>query len=292
MTSLGFASLRAPFGRLRLRVGRLSSRPPSAVLRGLPGAPQSIRRATAREDIRRGPPLDTEMRRLDQLAGLGELVAEVVHEVRNPLGVFRTMLALLPERAGDPEFRLEFARVAGEELARLERLLDALLEQARPADDAPAPTRTRVACDVGEAIASSAALLGHRAAAAGVRIDAAPVAGLPPAAIAPDALRQVLLNLALNALDATPAGGDVRFAARTLGRAVEVCVEDRGPGVPRGARRRVFEPFYTTRAGRPGGLGLAISRRLVEEAGGTISIGDRKGGGSCFRVRVPARSEV
>jgi signal transduction histidine kinase len=113
-------------------------------------------------------------------------------------------------------------------------------------------------------------------------------AALAASAIAEDALRQVLLNLVLNALDATPRGGDVRLLARGLGRAVEIAVEDRGPGVPRALRRRVFEPFFSTRTDRPGGLGLAIARRLVEEAGGTIAITDRPEGGSRFRVRLPA----
>jgi len=232
------------------------------------------------------PPLDTDLCRVDRLAGLGELVAEVAHEVRNALGVLQSFLALLPERAGDPEFRASFAGVGGEELARLERLLDLLLAQASPAD---AAQECAAGADVGEAIAAVAQLVGHRAAVAGVRLELDAAEKLPSAAIAPDALRQVLLNLALNALGASPAGGDVRIAARPLGRAVEICVEDRGPGVPRGLRRRVFEPFFTTRTDRPGGLGLAISRGLVAEAGGTLAVADRAGGGSRFRIRLPVR---
>jgi len=235
-------------------------------------------------------PLSPEWCRLDRLAGLGGLLAEVAHEVRNPLCVLRSLLALLPEQAGDPEFRDRFAEIADAEVARIERLLDCLLEHASaPETGTLAPTPEPVgSCEVGEAIASVTRLLAHRAAAAEIRLDAESAPHLPRAALGGDALRQVLLNLALNALDATPAGGDVRIAARALGRAVEVCVEDRGAGVPRGARRRVFEPFYSTRVDRPGGLGLAISRRLVDSAGGTIAIGDRPGGGSRFRVRLPA----
>lgn len=228
--------------------------------------------------------------RLDRLAGLGGLLAEVAHEVRNPLTALRSFVALLPERAQDPEFRDHFAEIADAELARIERLLDCLLEHASAGDaGAAAPTPDAVgACEVGEAIASVTRLLAQRAAAAGIRLEAEVAPGLPRAALAGDALRQVLLNLAFNALDATPAGGDVRIGARELGRTVEVCVEDRGAGVPRAVRRHIFEPFYSTRVDRPGGLGLAISRRLVGSAGGTIAIGDRPGGGSRFRVRLPA----
>ena len=225
-----------------------------------------------------------EWARLDRLAALGSLLADLAHEVRNPLAVLRSLVSLLPEQAGDPEFRERFAEIAGGELARIERLLDSVLEQAAEPTSEAAPRAE--SCEIGEAIASVRGLLAHRAAAAGVRLESEVAPDLPRAALASDALRQVLLNLALNALDATPSGGDVRVVARALGRAVEVCVEDRGRGVPRALRRRVFEPFYST-AERPGGLGLAISQRLVEAAGGTLAIGDRPGGGSRFRVRLP-----
>lgn len=110
---------------------------------------------------------------------------------------------------------------------------------------------------------------------------------LPATTLAGDALRQVLLNLAINALEATPRGGDVRLSARALGHALEVSVADRGPGVPPELRARVFEPFFSTKPERPGGLGLGISRRVVEEAGGTLSVVDRPGGGAVFRARLP-----
>jgi signal transduction histidine kinase len=130
-------------------------------------------------------------------------------------------------------------------------------------------------------------LVAHRAAAAGVQLATDVAPALPACRLAPDALRQVLLNLALNALDATPADGDVRITARSLGHVVQIDVEDRGPGIPRALRRRLFEPFFSTKSERPGGLGLAISLRIIEEAAGTLVISDRPGGGSRFRIRLP-----
>jgi signal transduction histidine kinase len=234
--------------------------------------------------------LDDAVRELDRLAGLGGLVAEIVHEVRNPLVSIKTFLDLLPERLDDPDFRGEFLEVARDEMRRIERLLDLVLDHARPRRaEAEAPQEARRGAAPDEAIRAVARLLAHRAAARGVRLEAHAAAGLPAAAIAPDALRQVLLNLAVNAIEATPADGDVRLSARALGRALELRVEDRGPGVPAELRRRIFEPFFSTRRERPGGLGLAISRRIVEEAGGTLVAGARPGGGSCFRVRLPLR---
>jgi signal transduction histidine kinase len=227
--------------------------------------------------------LDAEVRRIDRLAALGERVAEIVHEIRNPLVSVKTFLQLLPDRAHDPEFRQSFFEVAGEELRRVERLLDVVLEHARPAEagagDACAP--------VAPTLAALARLVSHGAARAGVELEVDAADALPDAAIGVDALRQVVLNLLSNALAVSPAGTRVRLAAHERGTALEIDVEDAGPGVPPALRERIFEPFFSTRADRPGGLGLAISKRIVEEAGGSIAVEDAPGGGSRFRVSLP-----
>ena len=224
--------------------------------------------------------LDTEVRRIDRLAALGERVAEIVHEIRNPLVSVKTFLQLLPDRAHDPEFRQSFFEVAGEELRRVERLLDLVLEHARPAEvgagDASAP--------VAPTLAALARLVSHGAARVGVELEVDAAETLAPAAIRVDALRQVVLNLLANALAVSPPGARVRLAARERGSAIEIAVEDAGPGVPPALRERIFEPFFSTRADRPGGLGLAISKRIVEEAGGSIAVEDAPEGGSRFRV--------
>jgi signal transduction histidine kinase len=259
--------------------------PPAAGARRAGAAPA---RTPAAAD--RFSELDAELRQLDRLAGVGRLAAEVAHEVRNALTAVKTFLQLLPERGDDPALRESLGSIAAGEVARIERLLELVLAQASPRRaDTPVPAEeTTAGCDAAEAARAVARLAERRAAAAGVRFACELPDALPPGAIAEDALRQVLLNLVLNAVDATPRGGDVRLVGRALGRAVELAVEDRGPGVPRALRRRVFEPFFSTRTDRPGGLGLAIARRLVEEAGGTIAIADRPEGGSRFRVRLPA----
>jgi signal transduction histidine kinase len=107
-----------------------------------------------------------------------------------------------------------------------------------------------------------------------------------------DALRQVLLNLTLNAIDATPAGAGIALEARPRsdaeGRWVEIVVDDGGGGIAPENRTRVFEAFFSSREQGPGGLGLAISKRLVESAGGTIEVAESPSGGARFRLRVPA----
>jgi signal transduction histidine kinase len=225
--------------------------------------------------------LDAAAQRLDRLAALGELTAEIVHEIRNPLVSVKTFLQLLPERSDDTEFREQFHAVAMEELRRIERLLDLVLAHGRPAAERPGDA----AASLAEVIESITQLLAHRATQAEVTLAAAEVRAGLSAALPEDALRQVLLNLVVNALDATPRGGTVRVRARAAEGGIEVRVEDDGPGVPPALRERVFEPFFSTRPDRPGGLGLAISRRLAERAGGSLRIVDAQGG--CFRVWLP-----
>jgi signal transduction histidine kinase len=229
--------------------------------------------------------LDADVRRLDRLASVGSLVSEIVHEIRNPLVSVKTFLQLLPERGGEPEFQESFLRLASEELRRVERLLDLVLDHARPSADAAdgAP-----AAEVAAAAASIAQLVSHRAAERGVAVtEEAEGEGLR-VALSSDGLRQVLLNLTLNAIDASPEGGRVRIAARRRGEGVEITVSDEGPGVAPEHRSRVFEPFFSTKPGRPGGLGLAISRRIAEEAGGRLELHSAREGGTRFVLTLPA----
>jgi signal transduction histidine kinase len=226
--------------------------------------------------------LEAEVRRLHRLAALGGLVAEIVHEIRNPLVSVKTFLQLLPEREGDPEFRESFLEVASEEVRRIERLLDAVLQHGRPAS----PLRGDATTSATDAFESVAQLVGHRATERGVNLKIEGARDLPDIRIASDALRQVVLNLTLNAIDATPSGGRVRLRAHHSRDHVVIVVEDEGPGIPPEASSRIFEPFVSTKEDRPGGLGLAITRRIVEEAGGAIEVAPRSRGGSAFTIRL------
>jgi signal transduction histidine kinase len=225
--------------------------------------------------------LDESVRRLDRLAALGALAAEIAHEVRNPLVTLQTFLQLLPERREDPEFLSRYVQVVTGELRRMDRLLDRIVETARPARDDDAPS-----AQIGASLEAVGELLRQRAIARGVELtlDAGSATRV---ALSEDAVRQVLLNLVQNALDASPAGG--RVAVRVTVQAGRACIRvcDTGPGIPPALRERIFEPFFTTRPDRAGGLGLAITLRIVEEAGGAIEVDAAPGGGSEFRVELP-----
>ena len=231
--------------------------------------------------------LDRGVHQLNRLASLGALSTEIAHEIRNPLVSMKTFLHLLPERWGSPEFSDSFLALVNDELRRMERLLDVIISHARP-DGATADHRP---ADVSAAIDAILALLEHRARKREVRLESKIPDDLPTVALGEDHLRQVLLNLLLNAVDATFPGGRVLLSAKRVGDSVDIIVSDEGPGVPTKLQSEIFEPFFSTRVDDAGGLGLAITRRIVQEAGGEIRVSDRDAGGAEFAVRLAA-SEV
>ena len=231
--------------------------------------------------------LDEAVQRLDRRAALGELVSEVVHEVRNPLVSVKTFLQLLPSRLDDREFLDGFREVALDEVIRLERLIDTVLRHA-----APVETVSAEGAPVAAALERVVRLLDHRAADQRVTFELDVADPGATVTLSPDALQQVVLNLVLNALSVSPEESSVRLRAlardTAAGRFVEIRIEDEGPGIPSGERSRIFDAFHTTRPNGVGGLGLAISRRLVEEAGGRLRAEDATSGGTAMRVELPA----
>jgi signal transduction histidine kinase len=230
---------------------------------------------------------DRDVHQLNRLASLGALSTEIAHEIRNPLVSMKTFLQLLPERWGDPEFSDSFLALVADELRRMERLLDVIIETARPdgetADHRPA--------DVSATIDANLALLDHRARKRDVRLESKIPGDLPAVTLGEDQLRQVLLNLLLNAIDATFPGGRVVLSAKRVGDSVDIIVSDEGPGVPTKLQSEIFEPFFSTRSDNAGGLGLAITRRIIQDAGGEIRVSDRDAGGAEFAVRLAAAED-
>lgn len=211
------------------------------------------------------------------------MTAEILHEIRNPLVSIKTFVELLPERHEDPEYRERFVTVVRDEVRRIERLIDRVLEQAAP------PTEGALAsANLGPITAWAEELLSERLRERGVRLECALVGPLPRVALEEDALRQLLLNLLLNAVEASPAGGRVRLEAAAEGGQVVVHIRDEGAGVPESLRERIFEPFFSTRRPRSGGLGLAISRRMAEGAGGSLTVASSAAPGAAFRLVLPA----
>jgi two-component system sensor histidine kinase HydH len=230
------------------------------------------------------------MKERDRLAAMGEMAAGLAHEIRNPLGAIKASAQYLGEAPGEGDGQREFLDIIVEEADRLNRVVSSFLDYADPAQgDQAADT------DVNAVVQRTAQVL-----AAGQNVDLlsclALAPGLPRVRIDPERLRQVLINLMQNALQAIEGGGTLRVetAAREApdldGRQrswVEIHVIDTGPGIPQQVLSNLFQPWVTTRQ-KGTGLGLAISQRIVKGAAGSILVRTRENQGSTFTIRLPA----
>lgn len=230
--------------------------------------------------------------RADRLGHLGTLAAGLAHEINNPLVAIHTFLSLAPAKRaqGDPEFWESYHALACREVERIRTLVTTMGRLARGGGGAGG----RESCDVGELARDVAVLLTGEASAAKVALRLECEASAPRLEAVRDQIQQLLLNLVLNAVQATPAGGEVvvRVAAdaRRQGTGLVIDVADTGCGIPAEGLERIFDPFYTTKGPDRGmGLGLMICDRIVADHGGVIEVRSRPGEGATFRVRLPAQ---
>jgi len=217
--------------------------------------------------------------RQERLAAIGELASTIGHELRNPLGVISNALYLL---RGDiskapTESSSRHLATAEREVSAATVIVSDLLEFARQRD----PVMTEI--DTGALLDEAIAVLPPPT---GITVDRLP-APAPVIAVADrDMLRQVVLNLVGNAYQALPDGGTVTVGVTDAGDTARVQVSDTGIGMNEDVRSKLFEPFFTTKA-RGVGLGLAVSKRIVDAHGGTISVDSEPGAGSTFSVTLP-----
>jgi signal transduction histidine kinase len=225
-----------------------------------------------------------EMLRAEQLAAVGQLAAGVAHEVRNPL----TGMKLLVEAALRPGKRKplseEDLEVIHGEITRLEETVGNFLAFAR----LPAPQRQ--VCDLREALARPLDLVRARARQQQVRLAVETPERPLPVSLDAGQFSTVLVNLFLNALDAMPRGGELRVELGADEGECRLRVRDTGPGIAPEVAARLFTPFASTKPTGTG-LGLSLSRRIVEEHGGTITAANSPTGGACFTITLP-RAEV
>jgi signal transduction histidine kinase len=216
----------------------------------------------------------------EKLAAVGTMTAGLSHEIRNPLNAASLQLAVLERRLRklkqeDQEALLEPLKLVRDEIARLEHLLQDFLQFARPRELTLQPV------SLGPVVGAVVTLLSGEAERRGVRLDCEIAQGLPSVQAEDERLRQVLMNLALNALEATPSGGDVRIVAQALPEEVWVAVDDSGPGIEPSVRQRIFEPFFSTKAAGSG-LGLPIVHAIVTQHGGAVGVDASPLGGARF----------
>ena len=220
------------------------------------------------------------LRRADRLSALGEIAAGLAHEIQNPLAGIKGALEIVASRANPGSPEAEFAEIGGKELARLDTLVREFLMYARPRDPALRPTSIR---DLLERVA---ALLRPEADKKQVTLLLEYSDASPTLALDPEQMTQVILNVVLNAIQASPSGGRVRIQESAEADCAQIDVIDEGPGIAPEHLSRIFDPFFTTKT-RGTGLGLATSQRIVTAHRGTITVLPGSASGSIFRIRLP-----
>jgi two-component system sensor histidine kinase HydH len=231
--------------------------------------------------------LEAEMARGERLATVGNLAAAVAHEIRNPLSAISMGLQRLRaefEPAEREEYRRMVDLVQGE-VRRLNAIVEEFLSLARPIELRPEPVPVAALLD------EIRRLVEPQAGRAGIVVEETVPDSLPNLRADRDRIKQVLLNLVLNAIEAMPSGGRLTLGAAASGPALTLTVTDTGSGIPPDLLPRVFEPYVTSKT-RGLGLGLAIARRIVEAHGGRIEAESGAGQGACFRVTLPRDGSV
>ena len=223
--------------------------------------------------------IEEQLRRADRLSALGELSAGMAHEIRNPLGSIKGTAEILRDGVAPDDPKQEFAEILIREVDRLNRVLEDFLRFARPE---PVEHGSFV---LQEVVGDVLGLTQQQAARNNVvvTVDLGDDIEIPGRG---EQIKQALLNLVLNALQAMPNGGSLKVSLRTSPNEVYILVSDSGPGIALEDRERIFNPFVTTRDSGTG-LGLAITQRIIQGHGGRIILESRPGQGASFTVCLP-----
>jgi Signal transduction histidine kinase len=225
------------------------------------------------------------MKKAERLSAAGQLAASLAHEIRNPLASISGAAGILQRRTAPPEYLQDSLEIIQKESQRLNKLLTGFLNFAKPRS--PRLQRT----DLDDLMHSVLSLVSHTAemnrntflhtsSPNGVEIDCDP-----------EQLKQVLLNLVINAIEASPAGSEIFLRTFAQNNMTAIEIEDNGTGIPADAVDRIFDPFFTTKP-KGTGLGLAISSMIVSQHGGTLSFQGNSRGGTTFRIELPSNQEA
>jgi signal transduction histidine kinase len=236
-----------------------------------------------RHEKERAALLEDEVRLKERLAALGEMSAGIAHEIRNPLGAIAGFAELLNRQTTDPSAR-ELVREILQEVNNLNRIVTQFLTFVRE------PQLKSEPADISAIIKGAVeVVMAERRAEKGrpdVRLDLHLVDAPHAVTVDADLLKQALMNLIQNAVEAMPLGGALGIRLETRASWLLISVSDTGQGISPEDRRRLFDPFFTTKT-EGTGLGLAITHRLIQAHGGRIEVESQPGRGACFTVWLP-----
>lgn len=278
-------TLRGASGDLEQQIGLVEVRSQDD-LNGLPALQQQVQAVSGQikqavEELQR---TRRDALRSERLAAVGELAAGVAHELRNPLTSVKLLIQAMERNQQDDSADGKRLRVIEQEIVRMEMTIQELLDFARP------PKLRRVCHDVRDTLRRALTLVAARARQGNVVIDEQLGSGPAIVDADPDQLDQVFVNMLLNAIEAMSDGGTLHVAvdrdAAASDGLLRIVFRDTGTGIPEQVMSRLFEPFVTSKE-RGIGLGLAISRRIMQEHGGRLTATNPPPGGAMFIVEVP-----
>lgn len=219
---------------------------------------------------------------LEALAGIGEIAAGTIHEIRNPLTSIGGFVQLLKARAArqHDQTSVEYCTLISEEIGHINGILSEFLALAKPQEG-------KFACvNISQIIQDVLSLMYGEAVLSGIAISARLPDEAPSVYGNAEKIKEVLINLCRNAFQAMSAGGRVTITAGAYADAVRVAVSDTGHGIDPAALTEIFKPFFTTKATGTG-LGLAICQRIMRDHGGDITVASEEGRGTTFTLVFP-----
>ncbi|HHW44440.1 MAG TPA: two-component sensor histidine kinase [Desulfotomaculum sp.] len=269
----------------RLKDGLLSLEKDLGVrLPEMPGELGVIGRAVNHlaENLAEKERLVEQLRRSEHLATLGRLVTEIAHELRTPISIMQSILeAVKPDLEKNAEMKEPLA-ILEEQVRRHNKLIEELLNFGRPGDAMEPVDLNKLLAEI---TLSGESLLKQN----GVQLITDLAEDLPPVKGNRDKLKQVFLNLMINAVQAMPGGGRLTIETSAAGEGVCVVFRDTGEGISQEDLQHIFQPFFTRKTGGSG-LGLAISQEIVRIHGGSIAVESHPGQGTAFTVFLPAKN--
>jgi len=222
------------------------------------------------------------MKRTERIYALAQLSAGLAHEIRTPLASLEGAAALVQRETQPAEQRREFLGIIQKESRRLNRLLTSFLEFAKPRE----PELKLI--EIGEILDSVIILVRHACDASRLELQSQIESGLPLLECDPEQLKQVLINLVMNACQAMPLGGIVLLEAKRNDGGIHIDVHDQGEGIDEKNLEKIFDPFFTTKEGGTG-LGLSVAHQIVNQHKGGLSVVRNASDGVTIRVTLPLR---
>lgn len=220
------------------------------------------------------------VKRAARMSALGHLSAGLAHEIRNPLASIEGAAGIVQREPENEIRRAEFLGIIQEESRRLNRLVTSFLDFARPRAPELRPT------DAGALVNTVLNLVSHTTTRSDITFRTEIATDLKPLRCDAEQLKQVVLNLMLNAVQAMPEGGEVFVSVKNSREALIIRVKDGGHGIPEKDVDSIYDPFFTTKETGTG-LGLPVAYQIIEQHGGELALEENGPSGACFTIRIP-----